>query len=265
MIKNIKVSVITPTWNRLNYLERVWRSLSEQKFKDFEWILADDGSTDGTIEMIQEIRNKSKFKIIIIKANIHIGKARIDNEAIKVAKGEFIVWNDSDDYFIPEAFQLLINKWEEIDYQNKENYSGILAYCKDKEKKILNTIENEIIKDVSLNEAREKYKLKGDLVHFTKTKLLKENLFPEVDLVIPEGVVWTKIGKLNVKIIKEPLMIKEYQAENCISFNQKMKYNRGMAYAKSMCRFNLKEYPLTLRQQFIETREALQKSSYRLT
>lgn len=248
-----KISVITPTWNRVNYLKRIFDSLNMQSFQNFEWIVADDGSTDGTIETIQEFRKKSKYEIVIIKASVHIGKSRIDNEAIKIATGEFIVWNDSDDYFMPEAFRLLIKEWEKIEYEKRGSYSGIIAYCKTKDGKIINTIEEEIIEDVSLNDAREKYRLKGDLVHFTRSKLLKENLFPEVDFLIPEGVVWTKIGKLKAKIIKEPLMIKEYNAENCISFSNMMKYNRGMAYAKVICRRNLKEYPIAFMQQLIET------------
>lgn len=251
--KNPKITVITTTWNREKYIKRVWEALNHQTFKDFEWILADDGSTDNTLELVKSFMKISEFEIFILSANVHIGKTIMDNEAIRKANGDFIIWNDSDDYFVPEALQSLINKWEEIELEKRENYSGILAYCKDKNEKIINTIENEIIKDVSLNDARENYKLKGDLVHFTKANLLKENLFLEVDLVIPEGIVWTKIGHLKVKIIKEPLKIVEYEVENCISFSKIMKYNRGMAYAKAICRQNLKEYPITILQQFIET------------
>jgi glycosyltransferase involved in cell wall biosynthesis len=240
--KNPKITVITTTWNREKYIKRVWEALNHQTFKDFEWIVADDGSTDNTLELVRSFKKISVFEIFILSANVHIGKTRMDNEAIRKANGDFIIWNDSDDYFVPEALQLLINKWEEIELEKRENYSGVLAYCKNENNQIINTIEKEIIKEVSLNDAREKYKLKGDLVHFTKSKLLKENLFPEVDLVIPEGVVWTKIGKLKIKIIKEPLMIKEYKVENSISFNGKMKYNKGMAYAKAIIENNLKNY-----------------------
>lgn len=236
------ISVITPIWNRKKYVDRVWNSLEKQTYKNIEWIVADDGSTDGTLDRIKEIKKIANFPIVIISANHHIGKIRMDNEAIKVAQGLFIVWNDSDDYFESIAFEKMINKWNEVEEKERSMYYGITAYCK-----YINNNENYVINDENtsghtLNDLRYKLKIKGDLVHFTRSELIKKNKFIEIDQMIPEGVLWTKIGNLKTKVINEKLLIKEYKVENCISFNGKMKYNKGMAYAKAVIENNLKNY-----------------------
>ena len=56
-----KISVITPTRNRAKTLNRVFRSLSKQTFKNFEWIVCDDSSTDNTLSLLKKFRKKSKI------------------------------------------------------------------------------------------------------------------------------------------------------------------------------------------------------------
>ena len=80
-IENISrplISVLTPTWNRANYLQRVWEGLCSQTYKDFEWIVANDGSTDETEATLRDLAERSNFPIIFINSSVHIGKARMD-------------------------------------------------------------------------------------------------------------------------------------------------------------------------------------------
>ena len=109
-----KISILTPTWNRGSYLPKVWEGLSQQTFKDFEWIIANDGSEDNTIEVVRELAKKSQFSVILINANMRIGKSRMDNELVKSARGEFILWCDSDDVLYPNALEVLIKSWRSI-------------------------------------------------------------------------------------------------------------------------------------------------------
>ena len=55
------ISVLTSTMNRADYLERVYLSLLNQDFGDFEWIVGDDGSTDSTIEVLKKLKKKCSF------------------------------------------------------------------------------------------------------------------------------------------------------------------------------------------------------------
>ena len=85
-----RISVLTPTWNRAEYLNRVWKGLNAQNFRDFEWIVANDGSQDDTIEVIRELAHKSDFSVTLITASQRVGKSRIDNEDVAASRGAFI-------------------------------------------------------------------------------------------------------------------------------------------------------------------------------
>ena len=68
-----KITVITPTFNRAHTLNRVYESLLRQSFKDFKWVIMDDGSTDHTEEVIRNFINDNQIKIIkIIKESLEI-------------------------------------------------------------------------------------------------------------------------------------------------------------------------------------------------
>ena len=55
------VTVLTPTFNRGGGLQSLWNSLQKQTVKDFEWLVVDDGSTDGTKNLITQLQEKSDF------------------------------------------------------------------------------------------------------------------------------------------------------------------------------------------------------------
>jgi glycosyltransferase involved in cell wall biosynthesis len=71
---NPLLSILTPTWNRGAYLERVWKGLESQTYRNFEWIVANDGSSDNTKDVINELARKSDFPVIFIDADMRIGK-----------------------------------------------------------------------------------------------------------------------------------------------------------------------------------------------
>lgn len=232
MQKQILVTVITPTWNRAHLLTNVWASLESQTYKNFEWIIGNDGSTDGTDEIVRELALKSKFNITLISASQRIGKSSIDNYAIDHASGDFIIWCDSDDVFHTNTIETLINAWNMIPIQKQNDYCGVTALCVSNNKLLGNKFYSNNIIDLTWNELY--YKLKSDLVIFTRSELLKNNKFIEVDFLISESSVWNKIGYLKTKFIPLGLQTKHYNQNNALSFSGNMSYNRGHAYAISI-------------------------------
>ena len=91
-----KVSIIVPVYNVEEYLERCLDSLVNQTLKDIEIIIVNDGSTDGSKEIIQKYLNKYKNIVYLEKENGGLSSAR--NYGIPYAKGEYIGFVDSDDY-----------------------------------------------------------------------------------------------------------------------------------------------------------------------
>lgn len=91
-----KISVISPIYNGEKYISNLIKSLKNQTFKDFEFILVNDGSTDNTLDIAEKELSNSKINYKIINQK-NSGQSRARNIGIQCAKGEWIVTIDSDD------------------------------------------------------------------------------------------------------------------------------------------------------------------------
>ncbi len=240
------VSVLTPTWNRARYLERVWNGLAAQTYGNFEWIVCDDGSDDSTQQVLSELVGKSNFPVTVVVASHHIGKARMDNEAVGLAKGELILWNDSDDVLLGHALAALVDAWKSIPESAIHEFVGVTALCATKAGVISSSLPQAGSFDASWNDLREKFKVTGDMLYCTRADALKQNPFPEVDFVVPEGIVWTTIGYAKTRVCPIVLKVVEYEAEHSISFSRKMEYCRGRTYAIAKLEGNLRRYPKSI-------------------
>ncbi|RDU68667.1 hypothetical protein CQA62_06075 [Helicobacter cholecystus] len=93
--------MILPTYNRKSCIARMVDSVLQQSFKNFELIIIDDGSTDGTFEMLKE-KYKDKRVRLLRQENGGVSSAR--NLGISLAKGEYVTFVDSDDYLLNGFF-----------------------------------------------------------------------------------------------------------------------------------------------------------------
>jgi len=124
MSVKILFTVFTPTYNRKELLHRVYNSLQNQTFSGFEWLVIDDGSTDGTEDLIKFWQKKSPFSIIYHKQP-NQGKHVAYNTAAKFAKGELFTAIDSDDEIIPTTLERLKFHWDNFTIQEKSYVAGI--------------------------------------------------------------------------------------------------------------------------------------------
>lgn len=99
-----RVSVIIATYNRRKLLKESIESVLNQSFQDFEIIVIDDGSTDNTSELIQEI-NSPKIRYYYQENS---GRSHARNKALGLARGEFIAFNDSDDLYFPDKLEIQV-------------------------------------------------------------------------------------------------------------------------------------------------------------
>jgi glycosyltransferase involved in cell wall biosynthesis len=95
-----RVSVIVPVYNRATLLPLAVRSVFEQTFADWELIIADDGSTDGTANELARWRDSPRVRVIDLRHSGNPAVAR--NVAIRAARGEFLAFLDSDDLWMPD-------------------------------------------------------------------------------------------------------------------------------------------------------------------
>nr|WP_295761705.1 glycosyltransferase family 2 protein [uncultured Intestinibacter sp.] len=103
-----KVSVIVPIYNSEKYLERCIKSIINQSLRDIEIILINDGSKDNSLNICKNFHNKDSRIKIIDKENEGVGSAR--NDGIKIAKGEWISFIDSDDFVESDFLECLYNE-----------------------------------------------------------------------------------------------------------------------------------------------------------
>lgn len=107
----VRISVIVPVYNTVQYIDKCIRSIMNQKFKDFELIIVDDGSTDGSGELLDSIC-KGHDNIKVFRQE-NSGQSIARNFALKKAIGEYIIFVDSDDWIEPDTLDILYNLAEE--------------------------------------------------------------------------------------------------------------------------------------------------------
>ena len=127
-----KVSVIVPVYNTEKYLHRCIESILDQTYKMLELILIDDGSTDSSGIICDEVAQKDTRVKVLHKKNEGAGEAR--NCGINIAQGEYICFVDSDDYISSRYIEIMLHAAEKYDcgivqcdflFGNEENYSFI--------------------------------------------------------------------------------------------------------------------------------------------
>lgn len=111
MAFDYKITVFTPTYNRAYILENLYRSLQRQTYRDFEWLVVDDGSSDNTEELFQRWSREDNFFPIRYCKQENGGKCRAINRGLEQAGGELFFTVDSDDYLTDDALEK-VARWE---------------------------------------------------------------------------------------------------------------------------------------------------------
>ena len=107
----MKVSIIIPVYNCKQYLGKCINSVKVQTYRDWECIIVDDASTDGSAELLDNLtRGDNRFVLVLKKRNAGVSAAR--NAGIKAAKGESIFFLDGDDWLDPGILQYLVTQAE---------------------------------------------------------------------------------------------------------------------------------------------------------
>lgn len=104
------ISIIVPVYNVEKYLDICMKSLTEQTYEDFEIILINDGSTDGSGAICEKWAGKDRRVRLFHQENK--GLAAVRNVGLELARGEYIAWVDSDDYVDRRYLECLIGTME---------------------------------------------------------------------------------------------------------------------------------------------------------
>lgn len=208
------ITVFTPTYNRADFLPRVYESLCHQDFaQNFEWLIVDDGSKDNTREVVEEINSKhtAPFAIrYIYKRNG--GKHTAVNVGVQEAKGELFFILDSDDYLPSDALKIVADEYAKV--KDDPSIGGIAGLDRFADGRTVgNGLPCDSI-DCNAMDIRFKYHVTGDMKEVFRTEVLKEFPFPEIDgeRFCSEQLVWFRIAqKYKLHYFNKPIYIAEYQ------------------------------------------------------
>lgn len=209
-LKNPILTIITPTYNRKDLLKKCYQSLLYQTCFDFEWIIVDDGSTDGTKEEFSALSGEELSFPVFYVWKENGGKHTALNASHPYIHGEYILLLDSDDVLTENAVELVLNGWK--DYENNTEI-GMVIFLKQltdgsivakgaQEQVPLDVLNNKRICNVT-----------NDCCEIIRAELFLKYPFPvfEGEKFLAETALWYRVG-LNAKCIyiNRPIYICDY-------------------------------------------------------
>lgn len=230
MNKDPIASVVMANYNGGQFLQEAIESVTKQTFRDFEFIIVDDGSTDNSRDIIDQARAKDS-RIICIYLGKNQGLPNALNTGIREARGKYIIRMDGDDVCLPERFQ------EQIDFMEDPRNAKIGvcgSYCEiiDTEGKSLGPkrfAEGD-------KEIREMFWFRNPIQH--STAIIRKECFNELgmyDLNFPQSQdyeLWFRLGQ-KYELHNLPKVLVQYRVhgENAILKRQKSTI-RGVLLAR---------------------------------
>lgn len=218
------ITVLTPTFNRGGGLQSLWDSLQKQTVKDFEWLVVDDGSTDGTKNLITQLQENSDFPIrYIYKSNG--GKHTALNVGIQTICSELTFIVDSDDCVTDDAVESILKTHQKYRSQNNIcGYAFLRAFPDGKVNGKKFDVDEKIGSyiDVRVNGDD----TGADKAEVFKTHCLKEFPFPEYpnEKFLGEDLVWVRMArKYQMVHINKAIYIGNYLEDGLT--NNRRKHN----------------------------------------
>ncbi len=190
-------TVFTPTYNRAHTLRRVFEGLQAQTCRDFEWLIVDDGSTDGTRDLVEFLAVEADFPVRYVHQE-NRGKHFAFNRGVAEAAGRLLVNLDSDDRALPNALERLLWLWDSLSSNEQRQFSSIVGLCVDQDGRVVGDRFPAELLDSDPLELRYRYRVGGEKWGFTRIEVLREFPFPEVlpGEYLPESIVWSRIARL---------------------------------------------------------------------
>ena len=208
-------TVFTATFNRAHTLHRVYESLTRQTFRDFEWFVVDDGSTDKTESLVLDWQREASFPIRYVWQE-NAGKPSATNRGARLAEGELFLRLDSDDACLPHALERFKHHWESIPKSQRSDFLGVAGLVQRPDGKLEGTpFPSSPCDSTSLEILR--HGVRGEKWGFVRTAVMREFPFPVLrgERFLPESVVWYRMARLyRTRFINEMLRIRHREEEN---------------------------------------------------
>jgi glycosyltransferase involved in cell wall biosynthesis len=202
----VKYTLFTPTYNRAHLLTTLFDSLEIQQFKNFEWLIVDDGSTDNTEDVVKKLEAKASFPVRYLKQE-NGGKHTAFNTAIEHADSEWFVCIDSDDPLTPDSLVNMERACAEIN----DDAAGFVGVCISPDGSLLEKhIHKHFYSDTI--DIRDKYHLWGEPEVY-RLNILKNYRFPvfKGERFVTEAILFDELTSHKKLLYTNfPMQVKEY-------------------------------------------------------
>jgi glycosyltransferase involved in cell wall biosynthesis len=208
----VTVSVVTSTFQREATLPRLYESLRRQTFRDFEWVVVDDGSSDRSGELIRGWAEEAGFPIVYHwQENRGMGIGR--NRAIERASGEYCALIDSDDWYLPEALERMVATWGTIPDERRPDFANVEGLRVDEEGELVLDRYPADVFDSNYFELRALHGIEGDSVGMYRREVLRANPFPEdLGWHVTPAITWNRIAtRYETRFVNEIWAGTDYQ------------------------------------------------------
>lgn len=230
-------TIFTPTYNRVCLLPKLYESLKSQTFKDFEWLIVDDGSTDGTRDLVDGWTNEGLLNIRYYYQE-NGGKHRAINKGVPMANGEWFFIVDSDDS-LPDNSLEIANKWLKT-VEDDDSFAGVSGM-----RKINGNVPKVEFEVLDLSPLRINEYIRADKAEIFKTAILKEYPFPDIpgEKFCAEGLIWSRIGlRYKLRYFNEIIYFCEYLDEGLTNSSLKNR-RKNPTYASIIYREQMRNKP----------------------
>lgn len=224
----MKLAIVTPSYNRVKHLKRLYKSLCNQTVLDFTWIIIDDGSNDQTYSYLSSL--KASFRIEFTRKN-NEGKTKALNFAFtKYPNHDFYLVVDSDDFLRKNAIETVHNQI----INEKENVGAVFfRYYDVTEKKIIGSDLNDYSQELILSrlEYDSQYdKFDGAIGYYSK--IFPKYLYPEVEnenYMGPTVIQSMMSREYKIKFTNKVIGFAEYQPGGLTKSGRKLRIHNPIS------------------------------------
>lgn len=244
-----KITVFTPTYNRAYIIENLYQSLQRQTYQGFQWLVVDDGSSDGTEELFAKwMDEENGFDIRYVKQE-NGGKCRAINRGLKEAQGELFFTVDSDDYLTDDALEKIVF-WES-QLPKEEKFCAVSGNLGTAPNETPNTMLNGAYLD---GNAFDRYgAIDGERAFAFYTDIHRQYPYPEFsgERFLTEAISWNRMAHDGYKIrfFNDIIWIYEYKEDGLTRAGESLYYRNPRGYGLFL-REKIQFLPFSLRDKW---------------
>jgi glycosyltransferase involved in cell wall biosynthesis len=187
-------TVFTSAFNRADTIGRVYDSLKNQTYQDFEWLVVDAGS-DNTGRLIEQWQGAENGFPIRYHRQENRGKHGAINFGLREASGTLFVMLDDDDECVPETLERFKHHWDAIPSDERKRFAGIGVLAADEDGYVVGDRYPRDVMESTFQELAYVYRVQGEKWWAFSTAALREFPFPEEPeaRIIPEGMIYHRL------------------------------------------------------------------------